>query len=226
MIKVIKKMFPEKFISSYQSTRNQLKQELNVNYLKIKRQFVRPSFPELPDGKINLHLGCGKVNHPDFINIDGMPGSHIHYIRRIDNLSPFKDNSVDLIYACHCLEHFSHLAITDVLGEWFRVLKDGGILRLSVPDFDLLLDIYQNNNKDLNSILRPLMGAQNYQYNFHKTTFNQQNLENLLIKTGFSKVQPWQPGSNELTTFDDWSNKTLTIKQKSYRISLNIEAIK
>jgi predicted SAM-dependent methyltransferase len=55
---------------------------------------------------MRLHLGCGNINYPDFINVDLMPASHVHYVRGINNLKPFKNNSVDLIYACHCLEHF------------------------------------------------------------------------------------------------------------------------
>jgi SAM-dependent methyltransferase len=200
--------------------------ELTTIYSKLFRQFHRPPFPDLENEEINLHLGCGLVNHPKFINIDGRPAPHIHYIRSIDNLDPFKDNSVNLVYACHCLEHFSHVKIPDVLTEWFRILKKNGVLRLSVPDFDLLLDIYRENGNDINTILLALMGEQNYKFNFHLTVFNIYSLEFLLKKTGFRQVQKWQPGSCELTTFDDWSGRQILINGKSYSVSLNIQAVK
>lgn len=225
-MKSIRKLIPKSFRDRYRSEWQKLKLELKIIAGKIKRQFSRNSFPKLENGEIYLHLGCGSVNHPKFINIDGLPASHIHYIRSIDDLSPFKDNTVDLIYASHCLEHFPHAKVPKILTEWFRVLKSGGILRLSVPDFDLILDIYQNNENDINTIIFPLMGAQNYKFNFHMVVFNQISLEHLLKNIGFKQIQKWQPGSCELTTFNDWSARNILLNGKEYPISLNIEALK
>lgn len=200
--------------------------EGNIMLAKFKRQFVRPPFPQLKSGLVNLHLGCGSVNHPKFINIDGLPDSHIHYVRAINNLSIFKNESVDLIYACHCLEHFSHREVPNVLTEWFRVLKSGGVCRISVPNFDLLLKVYQDNNCDVEKILLPLMGGQEYKYNFHLTLFTQRSLEKLLLDTGFKHVQKWIPGTSELTTFADYSDFKLEVNGKEFPINLNIEAYK
>jgi SAM-dependent methyltransferase len=195
-------------------------------YEKLKRQVLRPSLPNLEDGKLYLHLGCGSVNHDKFVNIDGLPAPHIHYIRAIDDLSPFNANSVDLIYGSHCLEHFSHRKVSVVLAEWFRVLKTDGILRLSVPDFDALCKIYQESGNELDSILEVLMGRQDYKYNFHMTAFNKSSLTRLLKNAGFREIREWQPGSSELTTFPDFSNHKIPAKQNYYPISLNLEAIK
>jgi hypothetical protein len=41
---------------------------------------------------------------------------------------------VELVCACHVLEHFGRFKIVDVLQEWCWVLQTGGVLRLSVPD--------------------------------------------------------------------------------------------
>ncbi len=202
------------------------RQKVKTNLLKFSRQFKRPKLPQIAEGEINLHLGCGFVNHPHFINIDALALPHIHYIRSIGDLSPFADNSVNLIYASHSLEHFSHLETATVLAEWFRVLKKGGTLRLSVPDFDLLVDIYRKHNNNVEAILHTLMGSQNYQFNFHMTAFNQASLERLLKEAGFVKIQPWEPGDSELTTFNDFSIAKLPVEGKEYPVSLNLEAIK
>lgn len=212
--------------NKYGSRWNKLYLMLRIIWAKILREFVRPPFPELDDGSMNLHLGCGPINHPQFINIDIAPLPHIHYVRSIDDLSPFKDNTVNLIYACHCLEHFSHRKLSMVLSEWFRVLKKGGILRLSVPDFDLLLTVYYENGKDMNIIVPPLMGGQDYKYNFHKSLFNEASLKAILSEVGFSDIKEWHPGSSELTTFDDCSAIIMTVNGKAYALSLNLEAIK
>ena len=223
----LKKYISQDFRDHYRSSWYEVNLEVKTIYSKIKRQFVRPAFPKLEDGSVNIHLGCGSVNHPKFINIDGLPAPHIHYIRAIDDLSPFKDNSVDLIYACHCLEHFPYANVSKVLTEWFRVLKKDGILRLSVPDFDLLIDIYRANGNTINTaVLQSILGGQNYKFNFHKALFNRSSLEDILINIGFKQVEAWQAGCCEFTTFDDWSDFKVLINGKYYPISLNLEAIK
>lgn len=202
---------------------NQFSKELSVTGAKVSRQVIRPQFPKTPEGEVNLHLGCGSIQHPKFINIDARPAPHIHYIRAIDDLSPFKSNSVNLIYASHCLEHFPHAETRRVLAEWHRVLKSGGILRLSVPDFDLLLEIYHDLQHDLEPIMGLMLGGQDYAFNFHKTAFNKASLTKALLNVGFKDVKEWHPGSCEMTTFDDWSGHLLGAK---YPVSLNLEAVK
>lgn len=220
------KAVPESFRNNYRSRWKTANLWTKTTLGKIQRQFLRPPLPKLDNEAVNLHLGCGSINHPNFINIDGLPSPHIHYIRAIDDLSPFKENSVDLIYASHCLEHFPYATVPKVLDEWFRVLKHDGILRLSVPDFDLLLKIYYAHGNDINNIVGPLMGGQDYKFNFHMTVFNKASLTDLLILTGFKHVSEWQPGSSELTTLNDCSILKLKIDDKEYPLSLNLEAIK
>jgi predicted SAM-dependent methyltransferase len=218
------KSFPLSFRHRYRYQWRSLILEFKTIYAKIQRTISRPPYPHC-DG-FYLHLGCGMINHPKFINIDGLPHPHIHYVRAIDDLSPFKDKSVNLIYASHCLEHFSHIKVSEVLEEWFRVLKDDGILRISVPDFDLLLKIYQDNDNNIDTIVQPLMGGQDDKFNFHMTAFNFSSLEQLLKNSGFRLVRKWYPGTSEFTTFDDWSNRQIKVGEKEYSVSLNIEAIK
>jgi SAM-dependent methyltransferase len=178
---------------------------------RLRRALCPIPYPRPPDGKLNLHLGCGRVNHPRFVNID---------------LRPFRDGSVDLIYASHCLEHFSHHDVPAVLEEWWRVLKVGGILRLSVPDFDMLLQIYQACNNDLDCIQEFLMGGQDHKYNFHLTSFNAKTLRRILRASGFQEVREWIPGTDLLNTFDDFSSFAVNIGTKTYRVSLYLEARK
>ena len=92
---------------------------------------------------VQLHLGCGKRYIPGFLHIDFENFSHIDLVGNVSNLSFINDNSVDLIYACHVLEYFDIFDLKKVLKEWYRVLKKGSILRLSVPDFDKVIEIYK-----------------------------------------------------------------------------------
>lgn len=198
------------------------------NYLEIKNMFQEIS-EEVKDNSdhnflvertqklLYLHLGCGDLVHPQFTNIDIRPAPHIHYVREINDLSIFDDNSVELIYASHCLEHFSHREVPRVLKEWNRVLTKGGILRLGVPDFDAIVHMYRHYDNDVNKIMGRLMGGQDYEFNYHKVIFNRKSLENLLLQAGFDLVREWKPGSSDLTSFQDCSRSA---------ISLNLEAVK
>jgi predicted SAM-dependent methyltransferase len=226
MFRVIINSLPLSFRDKYRATYHYLKMEISIVVGKLCRLFHRPARPNNLDGSINLHLGCGSIDHPAFINIDGIPAPHIHYVGKIDKLSQFLDDSVDLVYACHCLEHFSHRQVLNVLKEWRRVLKMGGILRLSVPDFNSMVELYLAAGRDIQYVLAPLTGGQDYKYNFHKTIFNEEFLSRLFFEAGFVQVQRWAPGSSEMTTFDDWSGRVIPFNDRAFPISLNLEAVK
>jgi len=80
-----------------------------------------------------LHLGCGEIILPDFINCDLFnPKADLKCdVAKL----PFEDNSIDEIYASHIIEHFHYFETFDVLKEWCRVLKPGGKLKIETPDF-------------------------------------------------------------------------------------------
>ncbi len=199
--------------------------KISLTYKKIKRLFFSPEIPKNKDGKVLIHLGCGEKNTPGWINVDLIPLPHIHFIQNVISLPNFPNNFADIIYASHILEHISHLEINKVLKEWRRVLKPNGLLRLSVPDFDKIIQIYQSEKNSIRSILEPLMGGQDYEFNFHKNTFNKEHLSSLLKEAGFKEIKEWDPKVASHHTFNDWSSKFITIKEKKYSISLNLEAI-
>lgn len=45
------------------------------------------------------------------------------------------DNYADIVYNSECLEHFPWRATGDVVKEWARIVKPGGILVIECPDF-------------------------------------------------------------------------------------------
>ena len=47
---------------------------------------------------------------------------------------PFEDNTFDLVYASHVLEHIPWYKVEEVVKEWVRILKPGGVLEVWVPD--------------------------------------------------------------------------------------------
>jgi SAM-dependent methyltransferase len=200
--------------------------KLKIRILVLKRLFVRPQLPKNPEGKVLIHLGCGDIASPEFINVDARPAPHVHYVRDVCDLSIFPDNHADLVYASHLLEHVRHNALRKTLWEWRRILKPDGVLRLSVPDFDVLLDIYEACGHDIDSIAAPLMGGQDYAENIHYSVFNSKYLSRLLIEVGFRSVREWDPQKVDYHNFEDWASKTIEKGGKKYRVSLNLEAVK
>lgn len=197
---------------------------LRLNY--TKRFFLKPKLPINKDGKVLLHLGCGEINSPEYVNIDTRPFSHVHCISDITDLSEFCDNSADLIYACMVLEHISRTKLLEVLIEWRRVLKKKGILRLTVPDFDKIVDCYHKNHSNIEVIAPALMGGQGYESNFHFSVFNKEYLSRLLKEAGFKEVFEWDPQKAQYHNFSDWANKKLAIGEDGVSVSLNLEAVK
>jgi predicted SAM-dependent methyltransferase len=124
------------------------------------------------------------------------------------------------------LEHIQVSEIKSVLDQWKRVLKKGGVLRLTVPNFDSIIQVYKDNKNDVNAIANPLMGGQGYKYNFHYSIFNKVYLRNLLKKSGFRDVKTWDPKNAKYYDFNDWASRNYKINGKEYNISLNLEAIK
>lgn len=188
------------------------------------RHFLLP--PRYPrTNKRLIHLGCGSIDARGYINVDIRRRPHIHHVHDVTKLEMFSDGFADLIYACHVLEHLSFRELLTVLKEWRRVLKCGGILRVSVPDFDRILNIYADY-RTIDAVIPMLLGNQDYEFNYHKSIFNAAYLERLLKQAGFREVRMWQPGQVEHYDFVDWASQEIEFGDKSYPISLNVEAIK
>jgi len=176
---------------------------------------------------MKLHLGCGNKFIKGFTHIDIMNFPHIDIVNSVDRLPMIKDNSCDLVYACHILEHFHRKIIVDILKEWLRVLKPGGILRLSVPDIESLFNVY-NKTKDLSVIIGPIFGGGDYLYNIHYTGFDFQTLKKFLELAGAKRIRRFDWRKTEHADIDDYSQAYIPHMDKinGTLISLNMEANK
>lgn len=176
---------------------------------------------------MKLHLGCGKRFIPNFVHIDAIDYPHVDHVATIDNLSFLADNSVDLIYNCHVLEHFKRRDVDRVLREWYRVLKPGGLLRISVPDFAKLCEIYQRFGQ-LDKVIGALFGRQDYLYNIHYNVFDFASLSAALEHAGYIKVRRYDWRETEHADIDDYSQAYVPHmdKENGIQVSLNVECDK
>ncbi len=177
--------------------------------------------------KINLHIGCGDVYIPGFIHIDVRYFPNLDYISPANNLYMFKNNSVDLIYSCCLLEHLKKDEAEQALEEWYRVLKKGGILRVSVPDFEKVTEVYQKY-KDINLIQGLVHGRQDYKENVHYKSYDFKSLKSLLKENGFANIHRYDWRKTIHKDYDDYSQAYIPHmnKEKGTLMSLNIEAEK
>ena len=181
---------------------------------------------------MKLHLGCGKRYLDGYIHVDIADFEHIDYKIPVDDLSIFKSGEVDEIYASHVLEYFDRSYVITVLKEWKRVLKPGGILRLAVPNFLKLVEVYKSS-KDLSSIIGPLYGKWDIgdqEFIYHKTVYDEDSLNILLKEVGFKniKIWDWKDFFKDYKDFDDHSQAYYPHMQKNFgiHISLNLQCEK
>lgn len=174
---------------------------------------------------ILLHIGCGQRYIPTFTHhIDAIKFPHVDIVASADKLGMFADNSVDLIYASHLLEHFGRHDIEKVLQEWYRVLKVGGTLRLAVPDFEKIVEVYQRT-KDLEPLLGLLVGGQTYPSNTHRVIFDATYLSKVLSAVGFKNIHRYDWRQMIHKDYDDFSQAYLPYMDKEHGtlMSLNME---
>lgn len=176
---------------------------------------------------MKLHLGCGNKYIPGYVHIDAVEFDHIDHVASIDRLSFIESNTVDVIYNCHVLEHFKRADVENILEEWYRVLKPGGILRTAVPDFEAICNVY-NSTGDLSKVIGPIMGRQNYLYNIHYNVFDFKTLSAHLNRIGFQDIKRWDWRETEHAHIDDYSQSYIPHmdKENGILMSLNIQGQK
>ena len=153
------------------------------------------------------------------LNIQKKDGAD--FIGDISDLSQFKDDSIEEIYASHVFEHINQKNINKTLLGINRILKKNGKFYISVPDMDILCKMFidKTNTPQIKiHALRMIFGGQTDEYDFHYFGYNFDLLNNLLKKNGFKDVKRVQ----KFSIFNDTSNYA----PYGEPISLNLIAIK
>lgn len=180
---------------------------------------------------MKLHLGCGERYLEDYIHIDLADYPHIDHKRSVSDLSIFDNKSCDLIYASHVIEYFDDEEVIDVLEEWKRVLKTNGILRLAVPNFQAIKEVYDKTN-NLDDVLGPLYGKWNVGNNnvniYHKTVYDYSKIYKVLERVSFNNIKLWKWEEVFTDDYDDHSKAYFPHMDNvnGIHISLNIECTK
>mgnify|MGYP001052504069 CR=1 FL=1 len=91
-----------------------------------------------------LDIGCGKHKKAGFWGLDIQPLESVDYVLDLSTAYlPFPDNEVNEVYSCHFLEHLDIDAIIRLLGEIYRVCKNGAKVEIRVPHFSGFTNFYE-----------------------------------------------------------------------------------
>lgn len=123
-----------------------------------------------------LNFACGDRIHNSWENIDFSP--YNKYIKKVNLLGklPYKDNSFDVAYSSHFLEHLSYSNAHKILDEINRILKPNGILRIVVPDLENICKAYISLLENITESNKNIIGGG---WNLIKNTYK---IKSFLIK--------------------------------------------
>ena len=210
-----------------------------LNLLLPHRLYRYRRFLHQPEKKI--HLGCGSKIFPDWINIDMNPKGDFTLDLR-EGL-PFADNSVELIYTEHALEHFyrEHDA-PFLLAEALRVLKPGAWIRITVPDAAVSLAYYtgrldparaekleQSHNRFHGTAMDVVNSAFRWKHQ-HRYMYDEETLRMLLSDVGFVDIQRLEFRQSMIQEFvgldlEERSHQTLYMEARKPLSSIREESI-
>ncbi|HWA39923.1 MAG TPA: tetratricopeptide repeat protein [Burkholderiales bacterium] len=170
---------------------------------------------------LRLHVG-GKEVRPGWKILNAQAGPGVDYVGDCADLGRFADGSVEEIYASHVLEHLGYQsALPRALKEFHRVLRPGGVARISVPDFERLARLFLDPASTLDDryvCMRMVFGGQVDEFDYHRVGLSEEFLTQYLLQAGFSRVERVE----QFGLFTDASRLGL----RGQPISLNVVAHK
>ena len=177
---------------------------------------------EKTDTARRLHIG-GQMRHPDWDVFNIQPDPYVDHVGDAKDLSRFEDQTFDELYTSHILEHFDYNGpLLEALKEWYRVLKPEGKLYISVPDMDVLCQLFRKRKelelKDRFQIMRMIFGGHIDQYDYHYVGLDVDILSSYLGQAGFRKLEKVE----DFGVFKD----TSLFRVAGVPISLNVIAFK
>jgi protein O-GlcNAc transferase len=172
-----------------------------------------PSLQSTTKKKV-LHVGCGPYSssglHETFktdtwqeVRLDIDPNVKPDIISSITDMSPVTSQSVDAIWSSHNIEHIYPHEVPIALAEFYRVLKPGGFVLITLPDIQKVAEYVAQGNLEEPIYLSSagpiaaidiLYGlgtdlAKGKYYMAHRTGFTQESLDQKMQQAGFHPVE-------------------------------------
>jgi predicted SAM-dependent methyltransferase len=199
------------------------------NFLFNKRKGLKQRIGKGTE-RLFLNLGSGPRGLQDrkWINVDGYKDKNVHYLCDFNRRLPFDSKVFDGIFCEHVLEHFSYENGNKLLSECRRILKDGGIIRIVVPDGKKFMSAYFNDPEYIvkykecrSGYTMEAVNSWFYQRYEHQCIYDAPYLVHALKAAGFTSASQTEYGKSFINSED------LILDDKKYSWeSLYIEAIK
>lgn len=133
---------------------------------------------------LRLNVGCGQHKRQGYINIDIQEGCNPDVVADVLTMD-YEIESVDEIYASNILEHNSLDRIENIFNNFWKWLKYGGALFISVPNLVVICDFISRGytNKILWNWLYGDFDAADA--SGHKWGFTEETLNEIADNAGF-----------------------------------------
>lgn len=183
--------------------KKQVRRAINLAGYEIrKRADQQYSFPGGPDQRPpalefdRIQYACGPKFLKGWVNVDcyppavmrerfAMPPDQVYYQVDLSGRQPFADQTFALAYAEDFIEHLGQQDAIIFLSECWRVLKPGGVLRLSFPGLAGVLRRHFSSREY--GVLRK--GVEDaYLHYEHRHFFSREELALVAGHLGFSRV--------------------------------------
>lgn len=138
--------------------------------------------------KMKLNIGADSVEIEGFEPIDRKFDDEAHPLHHHE-LGTIQADSVEEMRASHVLEHFAFKEVASVLRNWITCLQPGGIIKISVPDYDKIQDARSQGDRFWRQYL---LGSQRDEDDFHKSIYTREGLQEVMEMAGLVDVCPWQ----------------------------------
>ncbi|HSI57884.1 MAG TPA: methyltransferase domain-containing protein, partial [Ideonella sp.] len=158
----------------------------------VPASLAAPSTPPAPaaHGARRLLVG-GKAGSPGWEALgDEAPAADP---ARAKDLSRFADGSFDTLHAAQVMARLDYREeLLHTLGEWYRVLKPGGEIEISVPDLEVLAELILNKQlgmADRFMAMRMMFGGHMDEHDYHQSGLTQEFLGGYLSNVGFTGIE-------------------------------------
>ncbi|HEY3104426.1 MAG TPA: methyltransferase domain-containing protein [Pyrinomonadaceae bacterium] len=156
---------------------------------------------------LKLNLGCGGDIRPGWVNLDlnleAPPQSHDFFNYDLRYGIPLADGCCALAYSSHFFEHLTNQQGQALMRECLRVLEDGGVMRMALPNYRGFFKAYLAADWDYisNWDYLPLLTGPNgerswgdaadvgiYQFGEHVCFYDEERAAKILSQVGFKRA--------------------------------------
>jgi SAM-dependent methyltransferase len=188
--------------------------------------------------RVVAHVGCGQATiHPYFfgpgwreVRVDIAEGNQPHVVADMVSVHEhLGEESVDAIYCAHSLEHLTASDAAQALRAFWKILKPGGVILVTVPDTQAALSLLLQGGAEegvyhlspdaslpvtpldlLFGDQRSIHGGNSWMR--HQTGFTEATLRDALFSAAFHEVQTFREFAKHYDYVDLWA---LAVKHSS-----------